>query len=129
MSAERVLDEMLSGEEIRLAILDKVGESLQKDCFLSPNCAYQSFRATVRIQLEAQDVGRTVEVKTGDVIMQGEIDPDIHLTEADAEFEMESRPPNQVRVESGQPVPVLTKDAEGKETVKKIKYARPAKKQ
>lgn len=122
--AERVLNDPLSGEEIIQAICDRVSDSLRKDCYLSPNMAYDYFTAVVKIEVRAHDVGRDVEIKTADVVTAGVENEDMHLEASDADFVIEAAPPNEVRVESGQPVPVLTKDAEGEPTIKKIKYGR-----
>lgn len=125
--AERVLVNPLSGEEIVRAVLDKVGNSLRRDCYLSPNLAYDFYTADVKISLRAHDVGRTAGVNLAEVVTQHveTVNPeDIHLDAADAEFEIEAAPPNAVRVETGQDVPVLTRDTEGKPAIKPVRYSR-----
>jgi len=120
---EKVLPLPLSGEEVRLAILDKISQSLQKDCFLSPNVSYDYFSAKVSISLKCHDVGRVAEVEQEVEAGEGDI-PNVPLDIQEAEFEMQPAAPNEVRVASGQDVPALTKDAEGKPKIEKIRYAR-----
>ena len=124
---ERVLANPLSGEEVVKAVLDKIGNSLRRDCYLSPNCAYDYYTAEVKISLRAHDVGRTAEVNVAETVT-GRVEPfnpeDVHLDAADAEFNIEAAPPNEVRVSTGQDVPVLTKDTEGKPAIKPVLYSR-----
>lgn len=121
---ERVLSTPLSGLEIRKAILDRIGNSLSKDCFLSENLAYDYYVAEIHIKLTAHDVGRAAEVEQTITDTRGEVSDDVHLEAAEADIQIEAQPPNTVRVESGQDVPVLTKDSEGKSTIKGARYAR-----
>ena len=122
---ERVLANPLSGEEIRKAILDKISQRLERDCYLSPNLAYDFYECRVSISLTAHDVGRAAEVKVEETITEGTRPEDAALEAADSEFEIDRQSPNEVRVESGQPVPVLTRDGKGKPEIKGVKYARP----
>jgi hypothetical protein len=124
--AERVLVQPLSGAEIIEAIADKVRKSLQKDCFLSPNLSYDFYDATVKISLTAHDVGRDAQVEQVIHDTQGEVteNEDAALEAADAELDIVAEPPNTVRVESGQPVPVLTRGDDGKPAIRKVKYGR-----
>ena len=122
---ERVLANPLSGSEVMEAVIDKIRRKLQSDCFLSPNTSYDYFTCDVKLNLRAHDVGRTAEVNVEQTVTQGEPNPEYAALEAaEAEFQIEAAPPNEVRVDTGQPVPVLTKDAEGKPDVKHIKYSR-----
>src|SRR3954466_7706759 len=105
---ERVLPNALSGEEVRLAILDKVGQRLQRDCFLSENLSYDFFECHVSISLTAHDVGRAAKVEVQETITQGSRPEDAALDAAEAEFDIERQAPNEVRIETGQGVPVLT---------------------
>ena len=124
---EKIQPLPLSGEEVRLAILDKISQSLQKDCFLSSNVSYDYFSCKVAISLKCHDVGRVAEVEQVVVVEEGVDEgenPDELIEVANAEFEMQPAAPNEVRVDTGQDVPVLTKDADGKPKVEKIRYAR-----
>jgi len=127
---EKVLPLDLSGEEIRVAILDTLGRRLAKDGYLNPNMAYQMFSAKITVHIECHDLGRVAEVNVTEQVTQGEIpegeNPDEYLDKADAEFTMEQKAPNDVRVETGQVVPVLTKQADGKPVVRGIRYGRNA---
>ncbi len=124
--AERVLANPLSGEEIIEAVVDQIRRHLQKDCYLSPNLAYDFFHADVKISLTAHDVGRAAEVVIEETVAEGVRPEDYALEAADAEFHINEAAPNEVRVESGQDVPVLTRDADGKPAIKGIKYSRKA---
>jgi hypothetical protein len=121
--AEKVLTMPLSGEEVRKAILDKIGLSLSRDCFLSANLAYEFFEAHVTVSLKLRDVGRVESVEQDVKVSHGEND-DQFIEAAEAEFDIPAEDPTTVRVESGQEVPVLTRDTEGRPEIKGIKYAR-----
>lgn len=121
---EKVLPLPLSGEEIRKAVLAKVGEALQRDCFLSANLAYDYYTAHVKVTLRAHDIGRTVEVSVDETATLGEETEDMHLDTAESEFDIDAAPPNEVRVETGQPVPVMTKGTDGKAVQRGIKYSK-----
>jgi hypothetical protein len=123
---ERVLPENLSGEEIRIAILDKLGRRLEKDGYLSPTTSYNYFNAEISIKVRATDVGRDVEVNVAENITPVDNPPeneDVHLEESEGSFSIAAAPPNQVREETGQEVPVLTTQ-DGKPTIKKVRYPR-----
>lgn len=122
--AERVLANPLSGSEIIEAIVDKIRQRLQKDCYLSPNLAYDYFTADVRISLTAHDVGRAAIVEVEQQVTEGPRPEDAALDAADAEFHINAEAPNVVRVESGQPVPVLTKDSDGHPEIKGVRYSK-----
>lgn len=122
---EKSLNLPLSGEEIRKAILEKLGDKLARDCYLSPNNAYDSFECKITISLKCHDLGRIAPVEAVVTVSQGEELPDDqYLTRAEQEMEIKSDSPNQTRVETGQDVPVLSKTKEGKETIKPVRYAR-----
>lgn len=126
--AERVLANPLSGLEVRNAILDKLSSFLQRDCFLSPNLAYDYFSCTVKVSIELHDVGRTDKVEVKVTETEGDHpDDDALLEQADKEFEINPAPPNEVRVDTGQEVPVLAKAADGRGEIRGIKYKRPSK--
>lgn len=124
--SERVLANPLSGLEVRTAILDKIGRCLERDCHLSANLAYGFFEAKVTIRLTVHDIGRVEEVNVDVNASAGEIpeNPDEYLDQADAELNIEAESPNEVRVDTGQEVPILTRDADGNQTIKGIRYAR-----
>jgi hypothetical protein len=120
---EKTLNLPLSGEEVRCAVLKKIGDALMRDCHLSPNMAYDWFRAHVTATLELHDIGRGVDIEVDISEEQGEQPAGIGGAPS-VELEIEPTPPNQVRVDTGQPVPVLVQDGEGKPEIKSIKYKR-----
>ncbi len=122
--AERVLANPLSGQEIIEAIADKIKRSLERDCYLSGNLAYDYYLADVKISLTAHDVGRAAKVEVQVHDEQGARPEDAALDAAEAEFSVDQEAPNVVRVESGQPVPVLTKDKEGRQEIRGIRYSK-----
>jgi hypothetical protein len=123
--SERVLADPLSGEEILTAVAEKIKSRLRRDCYLTPNMAYQSFRCKIKIELVAVDCGEERPVNVEESVS---LNPDdAALDQADkelAEFEIEPAPPNDVRVETEQPVPILTKDVDGRPTVRHAKYGK-----
>ncbi len=111
----------LNGEEIQHALLYKLGESLEKTCHLTSQCSYTAFKAKIRVEIILDDYGREtpdnhiVEVSDGNVSEEART--------VTAEIDIEKAPPNQVRVETGQDVPVqVVKD--GKTEVKRVRYQR-----
>ena len=113
----------LSGEEVVDAICDAIRKSLHQDCYLNRVSAYESFAAKVKIEVRAKDSGRVAEVvKEVAVKSEEPVDEDQALVEAD--FALYDRPPNEVRQEAGLGIPTLVTDAEGKQDIKKVRYAR-----
>lgn len=116
----------LSGEEVREAILFKLNESLKKTCHLIDSSAYTAFRGKITISLVLVDYGR--ETVDNHIV---EVDEDVRTPDATDAGRAESyeevvdipaMPPNQVRVETQQSVPVQT-NVGGKVEVRKVKYA------
>lgn len=127
--AERVLPEALSGEEIRIAILDQLMTRLSKDGFLNSAHAYSHYSAKVTIHIECHDLGREDVVDVTETAAPVKTDDEnAALEQFDAELIVDPQPPNDVRVETGQSVPVLTTDPEGKPAIKGIRYSRKANK-
>lgn len=111
----------LNGEEIQHAILYKLGESMEKTCHLTPQMAYSSFRAKIRVEILLDDYGR--ETPDNHEIEVADGTPSANARSVATEITIEPTPPNQVRVETGQDVPVkVTKD--GKQEIKRVKYQR-----
>src|SRR5512146_2134250 len=125
--AERVVTEPLAGGEVIRAITQKIEQSLRKDCFLSDNNAYQTIRAKVHIELWCHDVGRVAEVKQVVESNIGQVpegeNEDEFLDRFEADFTIDEQEPNRLRVDTEQPVPVLT-HKDGKPEVKRVKYQR-----
>lgn len=121
---ERVLPNPLTGDEIRKAILDRLSARLAKDGYLNQNLAYDYYSAEVTIKIVAHDCGRLAEVNVTEQINDGI--PVAEAEEVEGEFQIEPQPPNVERVETGQPVPVLSKDSQGTQIVKGVRYKRPA---
>lgn len=112
----------LSGLEVRKALADRIVEKLGRDCFLSPNSAYEGFEAVVKVHLRLKDVGRYPEVDMEIPVALGHLGED--AAAMDTELYLTEEIPNQTRVETGQPVPVLVETGEGRRTIKEVQYAR-----
>jgi hypothetical protein len=123
--AERVLPENLSGEEIRVAVIDKLMTRLAKDGHLNVAHAYDHFSYKISVHIELHDLGRieTVNVTESATPIATD-DENVALDAFDAELEGAQTDPNTMREETGQEIPVLTKSAEGKPEVKGIRYPR-----
>jgi hypothetical protein len=123
--AERVLPENLSGEEIRVAVVDKLLTRLAKDGHLNAAHAYDHFSYKISVHIELHDLGRIekVDVTESDTLTKTD-DVNALLDQFDAELEGAQTDPNTMREETGQEIPVLTKSAEGKTEIKGIKYPR-----
>lgn len=130
MAAERVLPENLSGEEIRVAVIDKLMSRLAKDGHLNAAHSYDHFSYKVSIHIELHDLGRIEKVdveEAGTPVQGNEANENAALEAFDAELEGAQTDPNTMREETGQGVPVLTKNSEGKPEINRIKYPRPKK--
>jgi len=117
----------LSGEEIKKAILYKVEESLEKTCHLKDDTAYTSFKGSISIKLVLSDFGREVmdnhEVHAEhlDNVSLQKFAETSHAEEHT--LKIEPAPPNQVRIETEQGVPVQSVEG-GKTVTRNLKYAR-----
>ena len=113
----------LTGEEVQEAILYKVAASLARTCHLKVDNAYTSFKAEITIRLTLSDFGR--EVKDNHIVTE-QVDTGIpdesEPRSMEANVTMEPMPPNQLRIETDQAVPVSTVEG-GKKVVKHLKYA------
>lgn len=123
--AEVTLNSQLSGTEVVEAIVDKVRAKLRRDCYLSPNMAYDWFMATIKIELDVHDAGTTLKIDTTEVIAEGE-EPgeDEPIMTVSEHMDIPAAPPNTVRIETGQDIPTLTKE-NGKNVVKGVRYGKP----
>lgn len=125
--AERVLADPLSGEEIRIAILDQLMTRLAKDGYLNKAHAYSHYSAKISIHIECVDMGTVYPVDVEETVTPVKTDDENALLDQfDAEMTVDPTAPNDVRVETGQEVPVLTHDGDGKPTIKGVKYSRRA---
>ena len=123
--AERTLNNPLGGNEVVEAILDKIRLKLKSDCFLNANSAYDWFSAEIEIHLDMHDAGAHIKADFKVQASNGEEPVDgTELQHVEAEFHIDPAPPNEVRVDTGQPVPTLTRDSDGRDVVKGVRYAR-----
>lgn len=123
--AERVLTLPLSGLEIRRAITDILGKTLERDCYLNPDTAYDRFECEISLNIKCHDIGRVASVAITEKFSGAAPGAeDAALEEVDKQFEIHSTSPNETRVETGQEVPVLTRDADGKDVIKGVRYSR-----
>ncbi len=122
--SELTLAQPLSGEEIITSLVEKVRDKLRQDCYLSGTTAYESFEADILIKVRMVDCGRipevAVEVHEQSETAINENDENFALNEMDVH--LSSAPPNQVRQEAGLPIPTLVEGADGKRTIKDVKY-------
>jgi hypothetical protein len=122
---ERTLNSGLSGEEIVLALLDKIGMALRRDCFLNRTTNYRYFDGKVIIDISMNDVPGDTNVHKEVRHTLGAPPADTTPTTAHVEIDLNPDSPNTVRIETGQAVPVLTKDENGRMVEKGVQYARP----
>jgi hypothetical protein len=122
---EKTLPKPLSGLEVRKAILAKIEQKLSQDCTLREIEAYPSFSFDATIAIRFQTLGKTNSTEVRAMDAGGEVVEGLpveveHVQVADAE-----KPPNQVRLESQQGIPTLTKTPAGKVKEERPKYAQP----
>lgn len=119
---EKTLNSALNGAEIIEALRDRILDKLRRDCYLNPNHAYDWFSANIHIAVKLHDTGQELDTDHQIAFTSGT--PQHDSTVVETELEIEKRSPNEVRVETGQPVPVLTKDKDGRSIIEGIKYGR-----
>lgn len=122
MPTEKPIVLPLTGEEVQHAVLYKLAQSFERDCHLSVQNSYTAFRATITVKLVLIDYGREQNDNHEIVEQGGELPAQFNETEHT--IEIDAQPPNVVRIETSQPVPVRTVEA-GKEVVKHVKYQPP----
>lgn len=121
--SEQTIAAPLSGEEVVDVILDRIRQMLKRDCYLNPVAAYEAFSAEISISVRLKDSGREPEVKARVVVASPKpIDDDAFL--AQTEDAIGEAPPNAVRREAGLPIPTLVSDSDGRQDVKRVRYAR-----
>jgi hypothetical protein len=120
---ETTMKTQLSGAEIVEAVVDRVRQSLRGNCHLNANSAYDWFIGTVTLELDLHDTGANIKVDKVATAQFGERPGDGDEANSVDQFQIDAEPPNKVRVKSGQPVPVLTRE-NGKSVVKGVTYSR-----
>lgn len=121
--SEITIAEPLSGAEVIDSILEKVRETLMRDCYLNPASAYESYSADIHVAVRLKDCGREpVVVSEVHVESETPVDEDAALTESDAQ--LYDAPPNEVRQDAGLPIPTLVEDSQGRKEVKRVRYGR-----
>lgn len=123
MENEKSVPLPLTGEEIQEAAVFKMRECMAKSCHLNSGNAYTSARIEISVKMTLFDYGR--EVRNNELV-KVEVDSGLPAEseprEVSGEIAMEPAPPNQVRVDTEQPVPVATV-VDGKPKIKHLKYA------
>jgi hypothetical protein len=120
---ERVINRALSGEEIRTAILKETSDLMAKDCRLASHVAYGAFSYELSIKIKFQDAGSNVQGTNIQAAGTTVFDPELPVEELTIAASVAERAPNEVRVQTGQGVPVLAKGPGGRVEEKKITYA------
>jgi len=113
----------LTGEEVQEAVLYKVAQSLARSCHIHKDNAYTSFKAEITIRLTLSDFGR--EVKDNHIVSEqadSGLPAEGEPRQIDVNVSMEPMPPNQVRIETDQDVPVPAVEG-GKKVIKHLRYA------
>lgn len=122
--------EGLTGDEIINDALDMVAAKLHQDCNLRSTDAYTGgYEGYIEVHLKLRGLD-TAEVKSRIIVgaplsVTSGTEPSPE-TEVETRVDIELEPRlNLVRERSGQDVPTLTKDDDGKTVVKKRHYAKP----
>jgi hypothetical protein len=117
--------EGLTGEEIINDVLDLIHSKLRSDCSLRETDAYTGgYDGTIDIKLNLHGLD-TENVHARITIGKAVEDPEAKKVDTQVEIPLEPRL-NVVRERSGQDVPTLSKDDEGRVVVKKRHYAKKA---
>lgn len=123
MATERTVVKPLSGAEIVEAILSRVRSQLQRDCFLASHLAYKSYSAQVDVRVQFQDTGTRITDTEVHVQTNGGEVTDEEMQVEEAHVEVTPEPPNIVRRETGQDVPVVTPKPSGGMEERRVRYA------
>jgi hypothetical protein len=124
--AERSISLPLSMGEVGEAICVKIKEALRRDCNFNSDLACDWFKAHVAIKVEHSDIGRVIKSEHVVSSESGEkpADPaDVYLDEL--ELDIEKAAPNQVRMDTEQPLPIAVTDKNGHTDIKRVTYKRP----
>jgi len=123
VDSEKSIPLPLTGEEVQEAALYSLRECMQKNCHLSAGNAYTAARIEISVKMTLFDYGR--EIRNNEVLtvnldsgLPAESEPET----VEGSLTVEPVPPNQLRVETEQPVPVATVQ-DGKKVVKHLRYA------
>ncbi len=126
--AEQTINKQLGASEIIEAVLDTLRQKMRRDCYFNPGSAYDWFDGEITVKLRMHDTGSNLTaehtVKVGDP--SGKV-PDGSDTVDDVITINKIESPNDVREMTGQPIPTMTRDAEGHKVEKGVKYARKGK--
>lgn len=123
MESEKSVPMSLTGEEVQEAAVAKLRECMQHNCHLRLSDAYTSARIEVTVKMVLSDYGREVRNNTvAEVELDSGIPPESEPRVSEGTVVMEPMPPNSFRVETQQPVPVVTSQ-DGKKVIKHLKYA------
>jgi hypothetical protein len=121
MPSEVSIPKALSGAEIIEAIKHDVGQMLSHDDRLYPHVAYSGFEAHITIQIRTPasmipGIDRELTIEKGDVT---DLEETPSIT---ASTDRDIQPPNQVRMETNQPLPVLVTNEKGQTHEKFVPY-------
>jgi hypothetical protein len=115
--------EGLSGEEIIIDVLDQVAAKLHGDCNLRENDNYTGgYDGYVEVHLNLHGLDK-VNVKTRIIIGTEAPDPDQKTIDARVDIPLVPEL-NTVRERSGQGIPTMAKDEDGRPVVKKRHYGK-----
>ena len=124
--SEITIAQPLAGTEVIKRILHKVESMLKQDCYLNGYAAYESVEATSKVDIKMLDVGRMPEVHIeATERSENDLDPTReNFAIEHAEETIGAAPPNQVRLDSEQPIPTLVEHGDGSKEVRGVKYQR-----
>lgn len=123
MTNEVAVPEPLSGTEIIDAVVFKIREAMRRDCFLSPNSAYEFFSGQFHIQIKAVDCGREADVNVKVDVTKGNApEPGAPVQTATVKETIPKEAPNVVRRATRQSVPVVTTDNTGRNEQRRVTY-------
>ncbi len=124
---EKTLPRPLSGTEIKTAILKKLEQSMNRDSRLANHVAYGAFSYHFRLDIKFQDLGTQYgqTAEEGQETLQEVENPEVILEVETLDWDEEAKAPNQVRVETEQPVPVAVKEPSGKVVERRVTYKDP----
>lgn len=123
MESEKSIPLPLTGEEIQEAVIFKLRDCMQKNCHLHLGNAYTSAKIEVSVKMVLFDYGREVRNnEAATVELDSGLPPESESETVEASVTLESMPPNLLRQETDQAVPVATV-VDGKKKIRHLKYA------
>lgn len=122
---ETTIPKPLAGPEIIEAVVFKIRENLNKNCLLAPHAAYGAFSFDAKVTITFVNPTSMVKEALGFASGTGGEPQDVVESSTEViDIHEDAAPPNAVRRDTGQGIPVRVKTPQGGVEERKLKYER-----